>query len=391
MSHMIYKLFFLTLVLFELTLIGYSQSIVEQSDTEPDFFGSLLWILLISLVALVVLAAIVYFIYQVVQQWRTIHKNSLNLLRILQSVQQVSNDTASRLKKIETTQFSVLSQQEKIESDLEKTNDRINNINSALGDLKTNIETDDEEEQTLIDYQQEAEREIQEAQEQVENLANAYKDGKPIDMVNIENPTPSQNALLILNWIARDIEEWESDLEHSGTSNTDLIQTLRYANQAIKDKLKEIRGLEPPLLIPLDMETDVSTDVEYNEIQNKCNAYISRFKGILLGYQLGCTIDEAEYNQFIPQFIKDRLFNGVARFVQADQLPEQLNQFLQFVGYEIVPIEIGKTKADARVHDIQGSKQTGTEPGTIVEIILPGLQRSVDGEIVQKPVVIRGE
>ena len=391
MSHTIYKLFFLTLVLFGLTLIAYSQSIVEQSDTEPDFFGSLLWILLISLVALVVLAAIVYFIYQVVQQWRTIHKNSLNLPRILQSVQQVSNDTASRLKKIETTQFSVLSQQEKIESDLEKTNDRINNINSALGDLKTNIETDDEEEQTLIDYQQEAEREIQEAQEQVENLANAYKDGKPIDMVNIGNSTPSQNALLILNWIARDIEEWENDLEHSGTANPDLIQTLRYANQAIKDKLKEIRGIEPPLLIPLDMETDVSTDVEYNEIQNKCNAYISRFKGILLGYQLGCTIDEAEYNQFIPQFIKDRLFNGVARFVQSDQLPEQLNQFLQFVGYEVVPIEIGKTIADARMHDIQGSKQTSAEPGTIVEVVLPGLRRAVDGEIVQKPTVIRGE
>ena len=391
MLYVRYKLLFLTLSLFGITLFAYAQDITKQPDTEPDLFESLLWIILISLVFMIILAAVVFVIFQVVQQWRTIHKTSQDLPRDLRLVKQASEDTADRLQKIETTQFSILSQQEKIESDVEKTNEHLNGINVALTDLKTNIETDDEEEQTSIDYQREAEREVQEVREQVENLANAYKEGKPIDMVDIEDPTPSQNALLILNWIARDIEEWENDLEHSGTANSDLIQTLRYANEAIKDKLKEIRGLEPPVPISLDMETDVSTDVEHNDIQNKCNAYISRFEGMLLGYQLGCTIDEAEYNQFIPQFIKDRLFNGVARFVQFDQLPEQLDQFLQFVGYEVVPIEIGKTKADARMHDIQGSRQTRAEPGTIVEVVLPGLQRKADGKIVQKPTVIRGE
>lgn len=389
MPHVNYRLLFLTLVFFALTVIAYPQDIVEQLDTEPDLFGSLLWTILISLFVIVILAVIVYIIFQVVRQWQTIYEISQDLPRSLRSVQQISNDTANRLKEIETTQFSILSQQEKIESDVEKTNDRINDINVVLKDWKTNIET--KEEETIINYQQEAEREVQEAQEQMKNLANAYKDGRPIDMVDIENPTPSQKTLLILNWIVRDMEEWENDLECSGTANPDLIQTLRYANETIKDKLKEIRGPEPPLPISLDMELNVSTDVEYNEIQNKCSAYISHFEGMLLGYQLGCTIDEAEYNQFIPQFIKDRLFNGVVRFVQFDRLPEQLDRFLQFVGYDVVPIEIGKTKADARMHDIQGSKQSGAESGTVVEIVLPGLRRKVDGEIVQKPVVIRGE
>ena len=102
-------------------------------------------------------------------------------------------------------------------------------------------------------------------------------------------------------------------------------------------------------------------------------------------------IAETEYNQFIPQFIKDRLFNGVARFLSFEQLPEHLDQCLQLVGYEVVPIEIGKTQADARMHDIQSSRQTGVTPGTIVEVIVPGLRRKVNGEIIQKPVVIRGE
>ena len=72
-------------------------------------------------------------------------------------------------------------------------------------------------------------------------------------------------------------------------------------------------------------------------------------------------------------------------------MPKQLDELLQIVGYEGVPIEIGKTQADSRVHDIQSSRQTNAESGTIVEVVLPGLQRKADGEIIQKPVVIRGE
>ena len=50
-----------------------------------------------------------------------------------------------------------------------------------------------------------------------------------------------------------------------------------------------------------------------------------------------------------------------------------------------------KQKADARLHDIQGSQQTGVEPGTVAKVITPGLKQKIDDTIVQKPVVIRGE
>ena len=196
---------------------------------------------------------------------------------------------------------------------------------------------------------------------------------------------------MILDWIVRTIEDWANELEQSGTANPDLIQTLGFANQAIKDKLKEVRGPAPPLPEPLNPDTDVSTDAAYNEFKNKCTAYVSRYEGLLIGYQLGRQIAKTEYNQFIPQFIKDRLFNGVARFIKFEQLPEQLDELLRFVGYEVIPIEIGKTKTDARLHDIQSSRQTNAESGTILEVVLPGLQRRADGEIIQKPVVIRGE
>ena len=281
--------------------------------------------------------------------------------------------------------------QPKTEPSISKSEQTDNPTNIIGKDLKPDIEMTNVPEQRAIDYQHETEIIIQEAHAKVETLAQVYENGEPIDIIEIDNPTPSQKVLMILNWIARTIEDWENELEQSGTANPDLIQTLGFANQDIKDKLKEVRGPAPPLPEPLKPDTDVSTDAEYKEFKNKCTAYVSHSEGLLVDYQLGRQTAETDYNQFIPQFIKDRLFNGIARFLSVEQLPEHLDQCLQLVGYEVVPIEIGKTKADARLHDIQASRQTGVAPGTIVEVISPGLRRKVNGEIIQKPVVIRGE
>ena len=257
---------------------------------------------------------------------------------------------------------------------------------------KPRIETTHLPDLSSIDYRREAATIVQQTNERVNELARAYKDGGAIDFVNIENPTPSQNVLLILNWIVGTIMEWKSELEQSGKTDRNLIDILTYREQDIKEKLKAIRGERTPLPDPLELETDIYTDAELNEIRRKCSYYVVWFEGRLFGYEERAEINNLEeYDQFIPQFIRDRFFNSVSRFVPFDQLPERLERCLQLVGYEIVPIEIGKTQADARVHDIQGSRQTDNENGTVVEVILPGLRRIADGEIVQKPVVIRGE
>ena len=281
--------------------------------------------------------------------------------------------------------------QPKTEPSISKSEQTDNPINIIGKDLKPDIETTNLPEQRSTDYQRKAETTLQETREQIAELKRIYKAGGPIDFINIQDSTPGQNALMILNWIARAIEDWANELEQSRTANPDLIQTLEFANQAIKEKLKKVRGPKPPSPESLEPDTDVSTDAAYNEFKNECLVYVSRYEGMLSNYQLERKVTETEYNQFIPKFIKDRLFNGVARFINFEQLPEQVDKFLQIVDYEVVPIEIGETKADARLHDIQASQRIGVDPGTIVEVVLPGLRRKADGEIVQKPVVIRGE
>ncbi len=246
--------------------------------------------------------------------------------------------------------------------------------------------------QPSIDYQQEAEINVQETGEKIRELARAYREGEAIKFENIEKPTSSQNVTLILNFIGSTIRKWKNELEQHTETNQDLIDTLKHSEQCLKDKLKTIRGDSTPVPDSLELETDIKTETELVDILNKCSYHTAWFEGRLFGYEERTMIGNLEeYNQFIPLFIKDRLFNGAARFLNSGKLPKQLSELLNLVGLEVVPIDIGKTQADARIHAIQASRKTECESGSIVEVLLPGLRRIADGEIIQKPVVIRGE
>ncbi len=410
-----YPLFLLLLIFIGVTSLVYSQEVPEQSNGElvsveqssktpdPVLQNSLdnsFWTYVIIFGAFIVLglAVAVFLGFRKIQQQQTKVENSEQGWRDklnsseqhweeqLERIRRQGKDSTEKLEEIVSDHSHIRNEQKDFQNTLSELGNRLDSLELIL----ENLDLDKVPDKT-VDKQPQLEEIIQEARTQVESLVQTYENGEPIDYVEIEDPTPSQITLHLLNWIVRSIGDWKDDLEQSGTANPDLIQTLVYASQAMKDKLKEIRGPAPLLPEPPEVETDVNTDTAYNEFQNECVAYVSRYEGVLIGLQLGCKIDEKEYDQFIPQFVKDRLFNSIARFVKFDQLPEQLDEYLQLVGYEVVPIEIGKTQADARIHDIQSSQQTNAEPGTVAEVILPGLQRIDNSETVQKPIVVRGE
>ena len=99
--------------------------------------------------------------------------------------------------------------QPKTEPSISKSEQTDNSINIIDKDLKPEIETTNVPEQRSIDYQHNAETIVQETWERIAELARTYKDGEAIDFVNIENPTPSQNVLWILNRVAGTIEDWK--------------------------------------------------------------------------------------------------------------------------------------------------------------------------------------
>ena len=124
-----------------------------------------------------------------------------------------------------------------------------------------------------------------------------------------------------------------------------------------------------------------------DRIRHECHDCVTNFKGILRSYELECEVDPS----ICEQFVKNRLFNNLTPYITSDVLSEKLDKYLQLVDLEIVPIKVGVTQVDSRIHDIQDSKNTGVDIGTVAEIIKPGLVKKTDGTIVQKPVVIRGE
>ena len=430
-----YVLFLFILILIGVTSLVYSQDVLEQSDDEPSpveqlsetpnplesqvnslenrikeleqgFFGlpdatdSPLQTYAMIFGAIIVLTIGVTFFLSMrqIRQLRNEFENSerrwqsrLNEINQrwegqLKHIRQRGKDDTQKLEEMGSNYSTIRDEQNEFKNILSKLGNRLDDFELTLMNLDLEKTPD-----KTVDEQPQLEEIIQEARTEIESLMGAYENGEPIDWIDIEDPTPSQTTLQILNWMARSIEDWKDDLEQSDTANPDIIQTLGYANQVIKNKLKEIRGPAPLVPEPPELETDVNTDAAYNEFQNECIAYVSHYEGFLIGLQLACEIDEKEYDQFIPQFVKDRLFNSVARFVKSDQLPEQLDEYLRLVGYAVIPIKIGKTQADARIHEIQSSRQTNDESGTVVEVVLPGLQRIDNGEIIQKPIVIRGE
>ena len=70
---------------------------------------------------------------------------------------------------------------------------------------------------------------------------------------------------------------------------------------------------------------------------------------------------------------------------------DYLPNILQMMNLELVPIEIGQTEADSRIHDIQGSQRGRYQRGVVADIIQHGIRRISDKQIIRKPVVMRGE
>ena len=370
------------LVLFGLASFGYAQDTAEQSTI------AWFWVFLVILGVLVILGALVFLGFQTVRQQKQLRelKDGWNA-----TSRQLRQDLTQRVERVEkggrdnTRELQEMQEaQENIRNTLAQTNTRLHNLEVASQDSASDEVPEDT-------YQREAGTAVQKAREHVSVLARAYREGQPIELGELETPTPSQTVLVFLNLLASEIGKWKTEVVQSGEAHPGLVDVLTYREADITAKLKAIRGESPPSPPPLSVETAPKTELELNDIRNACTVYVAQFQGMLIGYEQGREVDVAEYNTFLPQFITDRLFNGVARCIPFEALPERMDKFLHLVGHEVVPIEVGHTKADSRVHEIQASRQTGDEPGTIVEVVSPGLQQRGGGTIVQKPVVIRGE
>ena len=413
-----YAVLLLAFALLGFVSFGYSQDTPNPSDTASDT-SALLMVLVGILIVSVILVGVVFWGFwknplnksiqeltlkldlkplpQITNKLETLDRSIQALteqlgfnqadeivLRVKQELESIRNKIHRNTNGLTATtseQSSILAQQQNLQAKFEELEHRL----ETFENWKEGITFENWKEDITFS-QREAARVVKDTQKRVEKLAEDYREGGPIAFTAPENLSVVQK----LNVIASDIHQWRTALEISSQPDANFAQVLESAEASLKDKLKEDRG-SPPTSTSLDLETDISTEAALDRVRQKCSAYVTQFEKTLSDYEAARAVNREAYDQFIFDFIKDRLFNSLTHYLQPEQLPEQINKFLRLVDLEVVPITLGETIADARRHEIQGSRQTDQEPGTIVEIVSPGLRRQTDSAIVQKPVVIRGD
>ena len=376
------------------------QSILEEKVDNP--FQIILMI--IGSIIILIIGVLFFFSKQEIRQLQFRFENSQRQWKDrlqendqrwdgqLKLIRQQGKENTEKLEGMMSNHTTLRNEQTNLQSTSSKVESRLDSLELTIVNIGSDSVPDRSDGQQPQVYDQpQLEEIIQEAQTKVESLVLAYESGEPIDLISIENPTPSQNVIIILNSIVYDLGEWRFELEQDKATDPELARILTNAARNIKDRLKRIRSESPIIHIPLDIDIGAKTEVELTHIRNQCIAYVAQLEGVLSAYELTYQVNVEEYNQFIPQFIRYRLFNEIAEFVPFEDLPKKMDRFLSLLKYEVIPIDIGITKADSHVHEIKESRKTECESGSIVEVLLPGLRRIADGEIIQKPVVIRGE
>ena len=192
--------------------------------------------------------------------------------------------------------------------------------------------------------------------------------------------------------MASEIIAWQKERGRARPETGGIVETLAEVDKILRQTLKQTRGIgtPSPTLFP-NLLAENERDLE--KIRNECDAYLRRFTSKLIEQEKkhATKIEILSFRKFLTEFIRDFLFAEIAKNTQGNTLPKRLNWFLELVDSEVMPIEIEETKVLSTHHKVKDARPSECEPGTIVDVITPGLQ-STDGKRVnQMAIVIEAE
>ena len=243
-------------------------------------------------------------------------------------------------------------------------------------------------------YQEQGETIQNEFQDQLSKLERDYNEGYGLDLTSWkpERLCEEETAILLLNLMASEVIAWQKEKGRARPETGGIAETLDEVDRILRQTLKQTRGISTPspTLFP-NLLAENERDLE--KIRNECDAYLRRFTSKLIEQEKkhATKIEILSFRKFLTEFIRDFLFAEIAKNTQGNTLPKRLNWFLELVDSEVMPIEIEETKVLSTHHKVKDARPSECEPGTIVEVITPGLQ-STDGKRVnQMAIVIEAE
>jgi len=204
----------------------------------------------------------------------------------------------------------------------------------------------------------------------------------------------SRNPQVFKDWIA---PINASNLQQYGQGRSSIYNSIWSSR-------KKLRGT---LNIPVPPKSPPVHDQSANQYEEECTEEMKQYLSKLFDYDQNA-LDGAESEKEISvqslRLVCDTILSSLYHDINHSDpnaykllstMPE-LKNLLTEAGLSLVPIDIGKTPVDSRIHQIIQTKRAASfeEDGCVLEVISPGLQLyTADGkrEIIRKPVVIRGE
>ena len=243
-------------------------------------------------------------------------------------------------------------------------------------------------------YQEKGEKIQNEFQDQLAKLERDYNEGYGLNLSNWDPETLCEEeiAILLLNLMVNEVIAWRKEIGRTTPETEQLAQTLEEVDVRLRQTLKQTRGVSTPspTLFP-DLLAENERDIE--KIQSECDAYLQRFASKLTEQEgkHASKIEVIIFKKFLIGFIRDFLFVEVTKSIKDTELPERLEWFLDLVDSEVIPIEVGVTRVSQNHHRVKGALACESEPGTIVEVVSPGLQSKDRKRVSQMAVVIEAE
>ena len=207
-----------------------------------------------------------------------------------------------------------------------------------------------------------------------------------------------QGPIQICTGIETEIRRFEAQFDG------EMIYTL----SVVKEHLTKVKGLiffelselsspenQPEQLAELVLTDEPPENVQFPYLGELGKIYWDDLKAFTAKLPQVIAETQVVLNRIVIQ-----LLDGFSPYRAKTEKEEQMSccfyedylpNILQIIGLELVPIEIGQTEVDSRIHDIQGSQRGAYQRGVVAAIIQHGIRRISDKQIIRKPVVMRGE
>ncbi|MBU0700511.1 hypothetical protein KKE26_04350, partial [bacterium] len=174
----------------------------------------------------------------------------------------------------------------------------------------------------------------------------------------------------------------------------EIVEYERFKKEKNKELITSLLSGEGS---DFDIEEEYRKDVKakYNEYLRDIVKELKKTKGAeFVDSSKYC---QQEYDEFIRRDLVNVFVSAIDRlgFEKEKKIPQEvessLKEIFKIIGIEEIPVEIGETKADARVHTVEETKTGDYVDGAVICVHFRGIMFKSDEKVIKKPVVIRGE